>query len=147
MSDQEFYEFKPLLEKFCKEFEIPCPGTPAEYEDALLKAAARESLPLKSRRKIAAQQILKRKIAAQPKIKRQLVIERCENPNALEISIGSDLAAEWIKSEGARYAKSDTWDLITAPRFAEPLPINITLTVSKCYDISEVKAYLESYED
>ena len=78
-----------------------------------------------------------------PELKREIVVERCPNPEALSIHVGSCRADVWVVSEGNKFNTS------VLNLESKHTPYDTVVIVSRCYDIEEVKSYLESpvYKD
>ena len=79
-----------------------------------------------------------------PKPKASVVARTCPNPQALQIDAATPAARDWIIVEGKRFTPDPFWPLESE---LGHLPFETLLIVSACYDVEEVKEYLESFRE
>jgi len=84
---------------------------------------------------------MKTEIKQKPTLKNELVVSQFADAHILDIDIATERALNWIRKESKRYISKHKafWS-----QFSNELPISVTLIVSPCFDIKEVKTYLEN---
>ena len=76
-----------------------------------------------------------------PEMKNEVVVNLCPNPEALSIHIATPRALEWIRKESKKYTSDGTHEMRME---TQATPCWTVLTVSPCFDIKDVKKYLEN---
>lgn len=75
-----------------------------------------------------------------PEFKNELIVKRCQNPEALEIHMATSRAIKWIFRQSQKFTRDKT-SLIDIDQRA---PAWTVILISPCFDVEEVKEYLEN---
>jgi hypothetical protein len=82
-----------------------------------------------------------------PSIKKEISIVKV-SPIALSVLIGTPEAFEWFRKEADKYDDDNILFKILLPgKSPNCVPWSTVFKVSKCFDIDEVKSYLESFNE